>query len=461
MILLIFSGLVPDKYIIYAGVALSVALILTSFLSWFRNTTMKVIAVIISCVVILVNGFGIYSLAKASDFINSLSGVEYEIDNMIVVVRADDSAQEIGDTADYIFGYQSTTDIENTQTMIEEIETQLGTEIELMEYSSIIDLANALLDGEIHAAIYNEVFDLVIDENVENYMDSVKIIYRHEIIVQTTPTPTPTPTPNSDTDELVEDNDDCFTMYLSGIDISGSLSLKSRSDVNIIMTVNTTTKKILLTTTPRDTYVYIPEVSGNTMDKLTHAGLYGVETSMATLEQLYGIEIDYYARVNFTSFEEIIDSIGGIEVESDYSFESDGYYFSKGTNTLTGAQALAFARNRSSFTTGDIQRGINQQAVVTGIINKLLEPSVLLNFNSILESISDSMQTDMPYDEIAELVKMQLEDGSSWEIESVNLTGTGSSQYCYSLGSNAYVMYVDEDSLAEIVAKMEAVLSGE
>lgn len=462
LVFLLFKGnLLPDKYVAYTSITILLLSALTFGLVALRSKITKVISIILSLIMILTNSFGLYSMIKSNIFINSITNIDCQIDNMIVSVLNDNSAQSIHDTIDYVFGYQNITDVENTQTMTQEIETQLGQAITLVEYGSIIDLADALLSGDIEAAIYNEAFDVIIDDEVAGYLDSVKIIYRHEIIVEVETTPTPTPSEQNEDIISTSEVDNCFTLYLSGIDITGDLSKKSRSDVNLIMTVNTDTKKILLTTTPRDTYVYIPGVSGDTKDKLTHAGLHGPETSMATLEQFYGIDIDYYARVNFTSFENIVDILGGIDVESDFSFESRGYSFTEGTNHLNGAAALVFARDRYSFTSGDNQRGLNHQAIIEGIIDKLIEPSTLLNFNALLDSISDNVQINIPADVISDLVKMQIEDGANWEIETMNLTGTGASEYCYSLGSKKYVMIADENSKAEIVSAMEAIIAGE
>jgi len=242
--------------------------------------------------------------------------------------------------------------------------------------------------------------------------------------------------------------------------VSMYLDRSQRSDVNIIMTVNPNTKQILLTTTPRDYYVTIPGVSGDARDKLTHAGIYGVDASMATLENLYGIDISYYARVNFTSLETIVDALGGVDVNSEVEFEAGGYSFHKGVNHMNGAQALAFSRERHSFAEGDNQRGKDQEAVLTAIIQKATSPAIIKSANEILATVSDCVETNMTSDEMAKFINMQLNDGASWNIESQVASGRGDTQACYSSGSQLlYVMWPDEAVVANVSDKMQKVLT--
>ena len=265
-------------------------------------------------------------------------------------------------------------------------------------------------------------------------------------------------TPIEQEDTSVEEP---FNVYISGIDVSGPITTNSRSDVNIIMTVNPNTKKILLTTTPRDFYVTIPGISGDQRDKLTHAGIYGVDASMATLEQLYGIDISYYARVNFTSLITIVDALGGVDVNSEYAFEAGGYQFQQGSNHLDGEAALAFSRERYSFESGDNQRGKNQEAVLTAILQKAMSPAILTSANQILSEVSSCVETNMTQDEMAKFINMQLADGASWTIESIAAGGTGDSQACFSSGSQPlYVMWPDEAIVGDVSRRMTQILEG-
>lgn len=333
--------------------------------------------------------------------------------------------------------------------MLEDVEKNVGRTVKVEEYSTIQEEAEALLWGRIDAAIYNEALASVIEESIEDYSSQVKVLYQYGIkteIVQ----------------EEEKNVEEPFNVYISGIDVSGAISTTSRSDVNIIMTVNPNTHKILLTSTPRDYYVTIPGISGEQRDKLTHAGIYGVDKSMETLENLYGIDLSYYARVNFTSLMTIVDALGGVDVNSEYEFTAGGYQFNKGVNHLDGKAALAFSRERYSFQDGDNQRGRNQEAVLTAILNKAMSPAILLNASSIISSVSDSVETNMTSDDIAKFINMQLSEGTSWQIESTAAVGTGDTQACFSSGSQPlYVMWPDEATVATISQKMQQILGGQ
>ena len=259
-----------------------------------------------------------------------------------------------------------------------------------------------------------------------------------------------------------------FVVYLSGVDNRGELTEKARSDVNILAVVNPETKQVALINTPRDYYV---DLAGtDSKDKLTHAGLYGVETSMATLGNLYGVNVEHYIRINFAGFISIIDAIGGVDVYSDQAFTSvgsPGYYdpttFAEGWNHLDGKSALAFARERHAFASGDIQRGINQMKVIDAMMNKIKSPTVLMNFSKLMDAVSDCFVTSLSQEQISALVRMQLASLSDWDIQSYTVTGTsGKSSQCYSAkGQSLYVMKPDENSVNQAKELIASVLGGD
>ena len=259
-----------------------------------------------------------------------------------------------------------------------------------------------------------------------------------------------------------------FVIYLSGVDNRGELTEKARSDVNILAVVNPQTKQVALINTPRDYYV---DLAGtNSKDKLTHAGLYGVETSMATLGNLYGITVDHYIRINFSGFMNIVDALGGVDVYSDYAFTSvgsPGYYdpttFVEGWNHLNGQAALAFARERHAFASGDIQRGINQMKVIDAMLNKIKSPALLMGFSKIMDAAADCFVTNFSQDQISALVRMQLSDLADWDIQSYTVTGSSAtSTQCYSAkGQKLYVMKPDDAAVAKAKEMIAAVLGGE
>lgn len=446
LILVWNSGMVPGLYLALLGGGLLLLFAVTFCLQYVKSKV-KFAGMAISILISIGLAVGIVYFLRIQQTMADVGGATYKTDNMIVVVKASDPAESILDAANYRFGYQTSVDQENNDKMLDDVQTVAGRELKLSEYDTVTDLANGLLSGQIEAAIYNEAFDGIIEESIEDYKDQVKILYQYGIETEIQQEDTNVEAP--------------FNVYISGIDVSGPITTNSRSDVNIIMTVNPNTKKILLTTTPRDYYVTIPNISGEQRDKLTHAGIYGVDASMATLEQLYGIDISYYARVNFTSLITIVDALGGVDVNSEYAFSAGGYDFVQGTNHLDGKAALAFSRERYSFESGDNQRGRNQEAVLTAILQKAMSPAILTSANQILSEVSSCVETNMTQEEMAKFINMQLSDGASWTIESTASTGTGDSQACFSSGSQLlYVMWPDEAIVADNSRKMQNVLEG-
>lgn len=442
---LFLNKMIPVKYLA-AGAGVLFVLWIICFALQFVKNRVHLLGIFLSIVLSISQFTGMFYVTKANELMDKVGGASYKIDNMVVVVKKDDPAETLADVVDYSFGVQTTQDQVNTQLMLKDIEALFERSIITTEYEGITEEAQGLLNGEVQAIIYNEAFNAVIEEAIEDYSSQVKVLYQYGI----------------ETEIIKEEVDisNAFNIYISGIDVAGSISKNSRSDVNIIMTVNPDTKEILLTTTPRDFYVKIPGISGGSKDKLTHAGIYGVDASMRTLENLYGIDISYYARVNFTSLVKIVDSLGGVDVESDYSFSAGGYSFQKGMNHLDGEQALAFSRERKSFSGGDKQRGKNQEAVIEAIIEKAMSPELLKNANEIIASVSDCVETNMTRDEMAKFINMQLEDPAIWGIESQAADGNGSSASCYSSGSQRlYVMIPNETVVAECSQKMQDVIN--
>lgn len=263
-----------------------------------------------------------------------------------------------------------------------------------------------------------------------------------------------------------------FIVYLSGLDTKNSSEIKEKglSDVNMIITVNPANKKVLMISIPRDYYVPL-EGNQNKMDKLTHAGNYGVECSMKTLESFFDVDFNYYAKVNFKSVHDIVNAVGGVTVISEYNFTSGHSYsgkfykFVKGENNLTGDSALAFVRERNSFANGDRQRGKHQQLVIKAVIEKAISPSMLIpaNIEDMLQAISNNTKTNFSVTEIKKLINYQMRTmKTGWDIQSMSVDGTGDYAYTYSYkGQSLYVMRPKQETVDEAKAAIEAVLSGE
>lgn len=324
--------------------------------------------------------------------------------------------------------------------------------LDLVDDGDYVSIARDLLSEEYQVMLLNESYRGLIEQEIEGFSEQTRVL--DSTLVETEDT--------SVEAKLVEQNES-FTVYVSGIDTFGPVSSRGRSDVNLILNINPNTKKILITSTPRDSYLPIAGGGMNQMDKLTHAGIYGVESSIKTLENLYDIEIHYYARVNFSSLEKMVDALGGIEVYNKQSFRPNnehGSYFKKGYIELNGTEALAFARERKSLEDGDFDRGRNHIAVITGMINKAMSPSILFNYNDVLGVVLESTQTNMPKSKIVELVNKQIEDNSKWRISSQDAKGEdafGLPSYAMP-GWDLFMYELDQDSVDQLSQKMHDVL---
>ena len=403
--------------------------------------------------------------------LDTITGVNKDVTKINVYVKEDDPAQKLADASGYTFGILSELDRDNTDQALQQMYYELGSDVQTNEYSGLSELADSLNNGTTGAIILNQAYLDVLDEmdNYSSFSSQLREIasLQVETVVQrktpqvTEATGSTTETSdNSSADAAV--TDEVYTIYVSGIDTRGEMTASSRSDVNIILTVNTRTKQILMISTPRDYFVPL-SISNGVPDKLTHAGIYGVNVSMDTLNMLYDININYYFRLNFAGFEKIIDALGGITVNSDYEFDSQntkGYHFNKGENHLNGEQALVFTRERYAFKEGDRQRGRDQMAVIQGVVDKATQPAFLKNYLSVMDSLDGCFETNVPYDIIASLVRRQLDEGGSWQVLSYSADGTGDTQKPYSMSQKAYVMIPDQTTVDKAKTLMKKVREG-
>lgn len=299
-----------------------------------------------------------------------------------------------------------------------------------VQHDNLASIVAAVDAGAADTAVLSTAHMGVVQDNNYDFYTSVEVLATFTIRVKNSA--------NSQVDVTKP-----FVAYISGIDTYGAISTESRSDVNMLAVVNPQTNKVLLVNTPRDYYVQLHGTTG-AKDKLTHAGLYGIDMSRQTLEDLYGTTIDTYVRVNFSSLVEIIDVLGGVEVYSDYDFKT----FHTGANYVNGAQALVFARERYSFSDGDRQRGKNQQRVIEAVIAKMNNPSNILNYQSILRATQSAVQTNLGQDSLAKLANRQLDSLKKWSVESISVDGTGATAATYSMGTQQlYVMVPDQQTV--------------
>lgn len=404
------------------------------------------VLLILSIVATSVSLFAVQQFVGLTDRLNSTAN--YSDYTMSIAVLKD---SEIGNISQVDQVTAPTgTDGDNIQQLLSDIKNTQNKEVTVEDSSSYLAAYQSLLAGDAKAIVLNSVFESIIESEDPDYASKIKKIYTKDLTKTVEAAKTTT--------------SDVFNIYVSGIDTYGPISSVSRSDVNIIMTVNRATKKVLLTTTPRDSYVPIADGGNNQSDKLTHAGIYGVDASIHTLENLYGIDINYYARLNFSSFLKLIDLLGGIDVYNDQEFtaHTNGKHYAVGNVHLDSEQALGFVRERYSLADGDRDRGRNQQKVIAAIINKLTSTEALRNYNSIINGLGDSVQTNMPLDTMMNLVNTQLESGGRYSVTSQDLQGTGRMDLpSYAMpGSNLYMMEINQDSLNSAKAAIQNVMEG-
>ncbi len=476
---LYLSKLIPLNYLIIGSVAFA---LLTALVVWLginaERTWRSLIGCTLALAIVTVQTYVVDFIKKGTETLEVITNVQVEYAEVGVYVKADDPATDINDLKDYSFGILKSIDRGITDVAISNIINLLGDDISVFEYETIDETAEAMLDiGEINAIIVNKAFiEILVEiEGFEDALEKMKEVYLFDV-ESTVVLPNDTSSSGGggsyaegplETGTYVEPDpstkmpEHVFSVYISGIDCYGKISRRSRSDVNILAVVNTKTNQVLLISTPRDFYVQTP-VSGDTCDKLTNAGIYGVKVSRGALELLYDAEINYSFRVNFTGFEQIIDALGGITVYSKYAFTNDyGISFVKGDNVVNGKKALAFARERHSFASGDRQRGKNQMEVIKGVIDKMTSLNMLTNYKEVLDSVASSMETDIPYDLITTLIQNQLSSGTKWNITTYSVDGTGASKKPYSQKGRSYVMIPKQSTIDKAKSLIDQIISDE
>ncbi|WP_074415374.1 LCP family glycopolymer transferase CpsA [Streptococcus suis] len=435
------------RYLNYIVTLLLVGVaVLAGLLMWRKKARIfTALLLVFSLVITSVGIYGLQEVVKFSTRLNSNSTFsEYE---MSILVPANSDITDVRQLTSILAPAEY--DQDNITALLDDISKMESTQLATSPATSYLTAYQSMLNGESQAMVFNGVFTNILENEDPGFSSKVKKIYSFKV-TQTVETATK------------QVSGDSFNIYISGIDAYGPISTVSRSDVNIIMTVNRATHKILLTTTPRDSYVAIADGGQNQYDKLTHAGIYGVNASVHTLENLYGIDISNYVRLNFTSFLQLIDLVGGIDVYNDQEFTSlhGNYHFPVGQVHLNSDQALGFVRERYSLTGGDNDRGKNQEKVIAALIKKMSMPENLKNYQAILSGLEGSIQTDLSLETIMSLVNTQLESGTQFTVESQALTGTGRSDLSsYAMpGSQLYMMEINQDSLEQAKAAIQSVL---
>ncbi len=463
ILVLIYYDLVPEKYLILGGAALGGLFVLTFVMQYGRGIHIlgKLISLILSAVMII----GIVYLGKTMSTIDTVTTVKnYQTDKVAVAVLADSKYETIEDVLGESFGVMAASDKTKIEQAISQIEENHNTTIKTQDYNSYSELVEDLYSGKINVIIYNQAMEELIEDQNEGFLEKIRVLETESV----------------QTEVLMDDVPDLpvttepFIVYLSGLDVYDGMDETSRSDVNIMACVNPVSKQILLVSVPRDAYVSIPGITADgEKDKLTHAGMYGVNYSIAAMENIFGVDINYYGRINFTAFLKMVDALGGVDVESDYAFSTyykqydpdtnvwEYFYYEKGMNHLDGRHALAFARERMNSAIGDYQRARNQEKVISALVEKLQSPAVLTGYTDLLESMEGHVDTNFTSQQLASLVKMQLNDGAQWNIVMSSVYGYASSEYCASYSEAPLdVEILDEDSIAAVKEVIDDLMAG-
>ena len=383
-----------------------------------------------------------------------------------IYVPVDDPAQSVSDISGYKFGYLQT-DESCAKQIAAALQEKLGVEINLQAFENESLLIVAYNNHEVNALILNPGFLSVWSEN-ELYVDFEKnnrVIYSQSVTESAKEEQAAKPGSEQTIQPVQDITNTPFVVYLSGMDGYSKLLTNTRSDVNILMVVNPSTKQILMVNTPRDYYVVHPWGNGG-RDKLTHCGIYGIDCSIDAVENLYNTTVNYYLQINFSGFETMVDAIGGITVYSDHGFvcgDANEVYISQGENNLDGHQALSFARDRYHQPGGDNGRGQNQMKVIKAVIGKIANARTLIaNYAQILKSLEGMLATSMSTEDLTKLVKMQLSDMATWNVLSYAVTGYGDTETTYSMpGTASYVMRPNQNTVDYGQELIQRVINGE
>ena len=449
---IIRANILPTKYLII-GIAIILLFLFVYGLFLFKKKTNVIVLIILDILSIVVIGGGLYTVPKFDetlDFLKNNLSIQFATNVYNIITSANSNINSISDLeGKNIYIYKD----DKNNDLIKELDKKVSN-YKLIEVDDLSKLFNDVIKDDKKIIIVSQGYydETLLEDNT--YEEKIKIIdtIEYKTIVKK----------NESNKKITEEP---FVVYLSGIDTrSGKLPSRSLSDVNIILAVNPKTKKVLMINIPRDYYVQLHGTTG-LKDKLTHAGTRGgINLSRETIQDLLDIKVDNYIRVNFNAVVKLVDAIGGIDVYSDTEFNSyhmKGWHVPKGMVHMDGAKALAYSRERYAYKTGDNHRGQNQEDVITAIINKIsTSKSITSNYNKILESLDGTFETDISYDDITSLIKMQLNDMSKWETETCNLTGEGKMTVTYSYPKrNLWVMIPNEKSIVTAKEKLKEFIS--
>lgn len=440
---LVQIDLLPSHILLTGVVILAVSLLIYVIL-WFkfaRKTAARVICWLVA--VALACGFfvGADYLKKTDEVFDNVTNLTDRIANTVSLVSLKkDNIDNVSDLNGKTVGTVPEADPEGIAKGLQELQSKAS--VSVQDYPDVISCVQALYDGEVQAVLIPDNTRQIIHETegfFEFQTDS-------NVLQQTVWYTDRTKSAANDPDSVADITRDPFTVLISGNDSYGSLNENSRSDVNMLLTIDPRTQVVLITSIPRDSYLTMSCKKDETAcssvdDKLTHTGLYGVGTTESTIEDYLGIEINYTVRVNFSSLVNLVDAMGGIDVEIPEGLEVDTFYANgtegvkAGWNHLEGERALAFARERHAYQDGDNQRIRNQQQVMRALIDKIISPELLFRYPALMDAVSVAFETNMPADQIKSFLRYELLRRPNWQIISYAIAGEPDTQLSGTIGS--------------------------
>lgn len=428
-----------------------------------RAVVSKIICVVITLVLIFGSCMGGYYISKTGSLLTNITNVTKHAKNTVsVVVKQSSDIKNKSQLNGLSVGTLRTIGTQGSSKALKELSKD-GIVMNQSEYDSLSAMLEAFYNGEVDSIIINEssrsqILDM---ESYADFDNNTRVVYQTSYKVE-----------NTDKANAVSDiTSKPFNVLISGSDTRGGFDENGRSDVIMVATINPKTSTILLTSVPRDFYVTTACDAADgcmqgALDKITHTGIHGTNTTKRTVEQLLGVEINYTFKVGFDAVTELVDAVGGVDVTVAPGYAVDHFAcmynlsVHEGVNHLNGEQALAFARERYAYTEGDRQRTKNQQLVLMGIVDKITSPSIVQNYSSIMDAMSNTFSTTMSSSEISALIKYQINNNPKWKMEQYMVDGTGDTLMCAELGDAASVMVPDQSTVKMAKDKINAVLAG-
>lgn len=428
----------------------------------------KVFAMIFVLLYTVSMGIGNFYVYKTDGFMQKVTDHKIgDVKNTVSIIVMDDSnIKDLSSLKGKKVGRLNNVDKVGTNKLLKSVKKKKGSNyFKTKKFDGALSEVEALYNGEIDAMILNESYrgNVTSVEEYEHFSTETRVVYSTSYYT----------TKKNDSLVVSDITKNPFTILISGNDTTGDVSELSRSDVNMLVTINPKTSTILLTSMSRDTYVEtVCDADGDTacpegqMDKITHTGIYGLNTTRQTVEKFYDLKVNYSFRVNFTSVIDVVDALDGIDLNVEEGEQCDLFWANMkpglpvGMHHVDGETALAFARERKAYVDGDYQRVRNQQKVMQAIINRAISSSALVNYTSFINSLESAFETNMTYDEITDLIKYELQAKPDWKFETYQISGLGDELMCASLGQAASVQVPDLNTVRIAREKIEAVMNG-